>query len=93
MINIKQSIEFRMGELYKVSYRHGSDLLEIEVLKETKWYEKLFKVDYKWKRIYFGFSSPIQKAVKFFEESKSQVNERENKNFVLRSSACRSVAF
>ena len=71
-----------MGELYKVTYHHGAALLEIEVLKETKWYEKLFKADYKWKRIYFGFSSPIQKAVKFFEESKSQVSEGENKNFI-----------
>ena len=79
---ITKSIEFRMGELYKVTYHHGANLLEIEVLKETKWYEKLFKADYKWKRIYFGFSSPIQKAVKFFEESSSQVSEGENKNFV-----------
>ena len=79
---ITKSIEFRMDELYRVTYHHGSNILEIEVLKETKWYERLFKADYKWKRIYFGFSSPIQKAVKFFEESKSQVSEGENKNFV-----------
>ena len=72
MKNISKSKEFRMGELYKVTYHYGPNLLEIEVLKETKWYEKLFNADYKWKRIYFGFPYPIKEAIKFFEDSQAE---------------------
>lgn len=62
--------EFKDVGNYRVTYHAGSNLMEIE---EYTYTPKFFGGrKYYWKRIYMGYVSRIETALKLFNESKKQ---------------------
>ena len=59
-----ESIEFRhISDLYRVIKHPSSGVMEIEVKRKTFW------GNWKWKRLYFGHATPIQRALDFFNKT------------------------
>lgn len=62
-----RQVEFDHLDRFRVTHHIGSGLIEIE---SREYRSSFFGGKWYWKRIYLGHASPIEKAMKFYSESR-----------------------
>lgn len=73
MKETKVSKEFEwLGEYYRVSKYHGSEVMEIEVMVPNGFWGKSNMI---YQRIYMGHEQPIEAALNFFKENSAPKNQ------------------